>query len=708
MLSDYSLLLKKLRNHGRTVGHRYAVTSSGSANWTGSLIEEVLLPLFSKPVLLAQTSAFGLQAIHAKTLLGTEVDLVLCDLSTVNANALGAAVGAIRAGGLLFCWRSATQTSEQESNFSQFLLSTFRTASCIELQEAQALPNIEVLQGKPSNKQLFTPNGSVEQQVLIEKVHKVAMGRARRPLVVKADRGRGKSAGLGLAVRSLFNTVKDRSLTVLITAPRKTAVAPIFEHCPPGAWGRHKMLFIAPDELLRSKPEGSLLLVDEAAAIPVNVLEQLSLNYSRVVFSSTVHGYEGSGRGFDLRFKKRLDNIRPQWQEHLLHAPIRWSKGDPLEAVIAEGLLLNASIPQFGEQTLSVDDKVVDTFKRLDSADILVSEENRQLLAQAFALLVNAHYQTEPSDLQTLLNETSQSLLLAMRNGEVVAACMLVVEGELQGDIAEEVYRSRRRLKGHLLPQSLACHYGYPELLANRFCRVVRIAVHPQLQRRGLGLKILDKVSEYSDADFVGTSFAYEESVLQFWQNAGYQLLRVGSKRDTCSGSHSVLMIKQLNNEHATIQSMREQLAVAYPVALKEVYSECALAETSAILACLARQSKHSLSQATLNAVLRYIGAELAYESAYAALYEFSCAYTSMAFATDVSINHESGGLDTELHAYVVIAKLLQGKQWAEVACLCGLSGRKMVEQRLRQALAEILDIAESKRLINRNQQQNR
>ncbi|MDW2178689.1 tRNA(Met) cytidine acetyltransferase, partial [Vibrio sp. 1637] len=165
-------------------------------------------------------------------------------------------------------------------------------------------------------------------------IEKVVNGHRKRPLVLTADRGRGKSSALGIACAQLL---QHKPLRILLTAPSINAVEPVYQHAQRLLTDAKQMKkdrlevgygyiqFIAPDELLSSLPECDLLLVDEAAAIPVPMLKQITEHYHRLVFSSTIHGYEGCGRGFTLKFIEWLQQQRSGMKTYHMQQPIRWS-----------------------------------------------------------------------------------------------------------------------------------------------------------------------------------------------------------------------------------------------------------------------------------------------------------------------------------------------------------------------------------------------
>lgn len=85
------------------------------------------------------------------------------------------------------------------------------------------------------------------------------------------------------------------------------------------------MHYVAPDQLLNEQPQCDLLLIDEAAAIPVPILIKILHLYPRVVFSSTMIGYEGNGRGYILKFTRYLKTHFKNMRSISLEQPIRFA-----------------------------------------------------------------------------------------------------------------------------------------------------------------------------------------------------------------------------------------------------------------------------------------------------------------------------------------------------------------------------------------------
>ncbi|MBV1919353.1 MAG: DUF1726 domain-containing protein, partial [Pseudomonadales bacterium] len=150
------------------------------------------------------------------------------------------------------------------------------------------------------------------QQVVVKAVNRVCTGHRRRPLVLTADRGRGKSAAIGMALANLIQT--SGPYHFVVTAPNLAAVDLLFAHCAGVlgvvmdmqgelCWQGSTIRYCLPENV-EEQSGVSMLVVDEAAAIGTPMLTRWLDIFSRMVFSSTVHGYEGSGQGFLLRFKQ--------------------------------------------------------------------------------------------------------------------------------------------------------------------------------------------------------------------------------------------------------------------------------------------------------------------------------------------------------------------------------------------------------------------
>ncbi|WP_421216730.1 tRNA(Met) cytidine acetyltransferase TmcA [Aeromonas enteropelogenes] len=498
-----------------------------------------------------------LPAAKALQRLGQECDtLVLNAFSGFHPDAFGALAGTLRAGGLLLLltpprvqWpgypdpdrvRLVARPEEAAQAGHGFI------ARLVRLLEGD--PALSLL--PPDDGELWQPLGpdrplSDDQALALPAIHKVLHGHRRRPLVLSADRGRGKSSLLGIAAAELLRDQPD--LQIIVTAPSQGTVATLFDHAARRLGTTVEKLaglaYCSPDRLVHEGLQPDLLLVDEAAAIPTPLLEAMLARHSRIVFATTEHGYEGTGRGFHLRFKRVLDRETPDWQEIHLASPIRWSARDPLEPLVFRLLGLNAEVADPLPPT--------NPRWRIIAQGVLAKDET--LLNQVFGLLVLAHYQTTPSDLRALLESPSLDIHLLEEAQSLLGVALVAREGQIEAELAEAIWAGRRRPRGHLLPQSLLAHAGCKTAGERSYARVMRIAIHPELHRHGLGSLLLGQLEAYyrqAGIDYLGSAFSASADLLPFWRKAGLVALRIGLQRDAASGSHAALLLKALKAKH--------------------------------------------------------------------------------------------------------------------------------------------------------------
>ena len=535
----------------RAQRHRGVLVLAGPPDWGRALAADVAAWREGEGLWVGDadpvTGMAQCTGAQARQWLGRNLSLIVWDSHAgTHPAGLGAVSGALVGGGLLVWlvpplteWAQGPDPDydrlRQHAPPYRFLSRMARLLGEAAEQPPNALVTPEVTHAVAPESPTVTrqaPEGPTsDQSRAIETI--LAMGRAAvpAPVVLRADRGRGKSAALGMAATRL---VHECGLRVCVTAARPSALDSFWAFV--AADCREQVLFRAPDELLRHPPVADVLMVDEAATLPVPMLAAMTARWPGSVLATTVHGYEGTGRGFDLRFRAVLDRDHPGWQRVMLDEPIRWAPDDPLESLMNRLLCLDADLPEAPVDEGTVEPRVIPQDELLD---------DDALLTALMGLLVSAHYQTSPDDLRQLLDDPDTVLVAAFRGHQPVGVAWGLREGGLAPELARAVWLGERRPRGHLAAQSLAFQGGDPEAAQLRYLRVTRIAVHPDCRRQGVGQRLLAAMEEVAVADGVdvlATSFGATPELLAFWQAAGFRFLRLGTKRDAASGTRAVML----------------------------------------------------------------------------------------------------------------------------------------------------------------------
>ena len=374
-----------------------------------------------------------------------------------------------------------------------------------------------------------------------------------RAVVLEADRGRGKSSVAGLAAASLAASGDD----VAVTAPRYRSareafvraralldalgvLADVDDGASPrslAATGGGRVRWVSAVEAPAAGAD--VLVVDEAAGLGVPVLADC-LTVDRVAFATTVHGYEGAGRGFSVRFRDRLAAADHEVIDVALEAPVRYAAGDPVEVWAFRALLLDAR-PAVDEVVADARPGAVE-YRRLDPDELLGDEP---LLREAFGLLVLAHYRTEPDDLARLLDAPNVEARALLHDGHVVSVALLAREGGLSASLRREMYEGGR-VRGNMLPDVLTSQLRDEAAGETVGWRVLRLATHAAVRSRGLGSRLLDEVHDElaADVDWLGTGFGATPNLVSFWADARYATVHLATTRNAESGEHSAVMLR--------------------------------------------------------------------------------------------------------------------------------------------------------------------
>ena len=718
--------------------HRELWVFSGSCQWATHHAKKLLKDTHKQIWITTQSiseATLSLPASKARKLLGKESQALVYDtFSGFNIDALGIASGIVRGGGIIillvppFSQWPAWDDPENQRLFSKNTLDrpSFFIQRAIEIIREEK--NIRLI--KEEDKQdTYPPASDVspqcstktressqygamtpDQHHAVETIIQTFEKNTRSITVLTAHRGRGKSTALGLAAAWLLNTT-SKPVNLIVTAPQSASIAPIFLHARSHLQtarvdiaspfdqenrsdkhqhhkyhikhGRKSLQFIAPDLLLSTQPKADLLLIDEASAIPIPLLKTLLNTYSHIVFSSTVHGYEGTGRGFAIRFKQILEHQRARVHYFHLNTPIRWAENDPPEQLVFDLLGLNST--PASDASASAAYHAGFHYRVITQKELL---QQPFLLEQLFGLLVLSHYQTRPSDFRQLLDMPNVSIhaLISDTHNILLGVSLILYEGPLPAELHRAIVLGKRRLRGHLLPQTLATQNQTLEALSAKAARIQRIAIHPSLHRKGLGSTLIRHMLEtlHSEGiDYAGSSFGATTDLLSFWQKNGFILTGIGSQKDASSACHAATVICGLSPLGVSItRHAHFVFSENLPYQLKEPFKTL---ETPLCLALLSHtvptslSSLHVFDEQTIDA---FVEGHRLYDHALASLTRF--------FWYHLTITKHLNML-TVKEQTLLIMKVAQGRSWNACIKELHLTGKKQANTLLRQCVKELL-----------------
>lgn len=298
---------------------------------------------------------------------------------------------------------------------------------------------------------------------------------------------------------------------------------------------KHTVTYICPfSTASTSLVNCDLLVIDEAASIPIKLVHGLITggNYPSFI-SSTVQGYEGTGRSLSLKLvgslraansglsfetgknkKHKKMKTRPKVfrmiREVKMEIPIRYGLNDPVETWLNEFLCLDATQavkladkPEFHSNCslYFVNKKTLFSYKK----------KSEKFLHRIWSLFVSSHYKNSPNDLQLLADAPGHCIAILLgplkKNKEsqkatlpdVLCAAQICFEGNLDTTIEKELGEMGRGHKpsGDMIPWNLSQQYMNSGILNVLGVRVVRIATHPEAVNLGLGSKMLSELERF-------------------------------------------------------------------------------------------------------------------------------------------------------------------------------------------------------------------
>ncbi|XP_029633434.1 RNA cytidine acetyltransferase [Octopus sinensis] len=403
---------------------------------------------------------------------------------------------------------------------------------------------------------------------LLKFIDSVSEKTLRNTVVMTAARGRGKSAALGLAMAT---AVGFGYSNIFVTSPSPENLKTLFEFIFKGFDVLEYQEHIDYEIIQSSNPDfnkaivrvnifrdhrqtiqyihptdahklgqAELVCIDEAAAIPLPLVKELIGPYL-VFMSSTVNGYEGTGRSLSLKLIQQLRQQAATFSgtevkkvtavesttnslsgrvlyEVQLNESIRYADGDPVEKWLNDLLCLDVTNVR---RITSGCPLPQDCDLYYVNRDTLFSfhKGSEAFLHRIMSLYVSSHYKNTPNDLQMLSDAPAHHIFVLLgpmeSTKQALPEVLCVVQMCLEGDISKAAVmsglRQGKRASGDLIPWTISQQFQDNDFASLSGVRVVRIATHPDYQKMGYGSRALQLLSQYYKGEIVGLNEDVEE-----------------------------------------------------------------------------------------------------------------------------------------------------------------------------------------------------
>jgi len=674
----------------RNTHHRIPVVISGDSAWRHQVASSLQLKFFPQEVAWVSENT-PKNEINNKTqskaenVIGSEYQTIFYDIENhFSPNLFSALSGTLRGGGLFFIlcppldqWKKALyETDKYLWRICELLLEN----NLYVLSKASR-KNYSLIEELPQSAVSRTKDCHVQQEEAVNHIIHTTSGHRNRPLVLLANRGRGKSASLGLASAKLISSgIKE----IIITAPSIQACEVAFKHyqlsVDPEFKNDNYFKYIPPDELIRNKPPAPLLIIDEAAGIPTPMLQNLLKHYSRIVFATTLHGYEGTGQCFPIKFFKILDQETPNWKKLALHSPIRWNDNDPLEKLTNKLFLFS---PDNYTEPKPIDLKTL-KISKISTQELICNES---LLNNFYDLLSTAHYRTQPSDLQQIINNENIEIYLVISNSVLIATAITMREGELDENLSTEIYYGNRRPKGHITPQTLITHLGIKNAGEFRYLRLMRIAVRTDLQSQNIGstlCKHIEADAKKREFDALSCSYGASAELLNFWKKQEFSLVRLGHHKKAKTNAFAAFMLKPLQNRFEFINAeAKASFHRNFPLLLPEKLTGLETKLTLTIFKWYLSSEKKPLADVDYNKIFLVANHNHSYEDNIYSIYEFSL---------NALCNETIHDLLSQKELTLLLYKTIYGDSWKEISNRLQFTGQREALAFYRDCLNKLLN----------------